>query len=601
MAQTHSRHICKTRQRDLWATVLVLLVCFGWFVFGLERIHMRPDEHLVYIHTSGSLMDTVQYQARQDVQAPLWHSFFWAWRQLTGETEFAARYQGVLFSTLALALLMRLLRAWFWEVRFGWFAALVLSVNALFFTYAFEVRPYPLVLLVATVCMWFYWRWLHDPTPRRAVFYGLSLALLAYVHYFLAFLVVVQGVYLLAQRPARARWMQLGGAVLLAGIVWLPWAPTFVYQVNLLREIDGGSLGIASTTYDTTLPGVMRLLRRTTNQMPLLWAGVLLVGAVMVRRREYALLLLWGLGVPAVALLVNRFANVYDQRYVVYLVLGIGGAAGVALASLPRGWARWLALGVFLALNVWQLPNQLPDRVPYRSIMQRMSNNHQPGDVLLFDNAKEDTGFVRWHLEQYMVPDLLANRVATVDEAADHRRVWFVSGDVRDPNTRARFRELEATHPQVLVTGRCEDECFIARLLEGAPQQTPATVFMAGELGDALPYYGADVDSAAGGGVQVRLWWMVDVPLKRDYSVSVRLVDGDGAVVAAQDGPPTSQDGEVQRTSQMEAGRMVTDWRQLQAPAGTYSLQLVVYEPIGGDVLPANGAEAFQGGTITVP
>ncbi len=587
-----------THKRNLWITSGLLLLMFGLWLYGLGWLHMRPDEHLVYVHTDTSLLGTIRYQATQDVQAPLWHAFFWAWRQVTGDSEFAGRYQGLLWSMLTVSLLYRMVWAMFGGARYGWAAVLLVGVNSHFFTYAFEIRPYPLVLLNATFATWCLYRWWQCPGWWQAALYGVSLALLAYTHYFLAFLVVAHGVYVLMRWPSRRHWMQLAGAAGLALLLWLPWASVFVGQVVTLREIDG-TFGIASTTTATSWRVIANLNRLATNGLPWLVWGVILLGMVTVRRWVYGLLVLWAVGVPAIALTANLFVSVYDPRYIVYMSLGVGGAGGVALASLRGRWVSWGAvIGVWVLL-LWALPGHLPDRTPHRTIYQAMSEMSRPDDVLFFDRGGEGHAYVDWLAEQYISPGL--ERVPTLEAAQQYRRVWHITGEIHNPAVRANFRELERLRPLTAVLGNCQTWCYYAQLLEGAPADRP--VRLAAPNGDTLLFYGAEVIQP-GDELQVEIWWMPDAPLALDYSVSVRLVDATGAIITQTDGPPTSLDGKLHLTSQLTPGRMMLDSRSLAVPpglpAGQYSVQLVAYHPIEGYTLLGPGGDIQIIETISV-
>ncbi|MEO0562011.1 MAG: glycosyltransferase family 39 protein, partial [Chloroflexota bacterium] len=428
-------------QRDTNITLALLLLIFGFWLWGLEWLHMRPDEHLVYMHTDyDSVVGAVTYQATRDVQAPLWHSFFWTWRQLVGDSEFAGRYQGVLWSTITLAMLYRLLHDTFDAPRYGWLAMTFVAVNAHFFTYAFEIRPYPIVLLGSVFSAWCLLRWLDSPTWGRALRYGGSLALLAYTHYFTAFWVAAQWIYAAFQPSARRAWQQLAGATLLAGAVWGIWFPVFLGQVAALRRIDG-TFGIGSTTTATSWSVIEQLALLASNGLPLLLIALFAVGLFTVRRREYAFLLLWAVGAPAIALTANLFASVYDTRYVVYMSLGVGAATAVSLGSLRRVWLP-LSL-VVMALMLWRLPSHLPDREPYRTIFQGMSAASHPDDLLFFDEADLERSYVRWLLNQYTDPILLENGTLDFDEAAHARRVWHITSKLLDPDVQSNFRELE--------------------------------------------------------------------------------------------------------------------------------------------------------------
>lgn len=585
----------------LWITLIILMGIGGFWLYGLGWIIMRPDEQLVYQHTVGSLMDTVWYQGRQDVQAPLWHAFFWTWRQIAGDSEFAGRYQGVLFSLLTIAFVYQLAGRWFDGQHYGWFAMIAVAVNAHFFTYAFEIRPYPVVLLAAVLSMWFLERWLRLQTRRAAIIYGATLALLMYVHYFLAFLGMAQLIYIVAQRPKRAIWMQYGTALLTAFGFWAVWMPIFVGQVITLREIEG-SLGIATTTTATNWKTIWRLLELTTNGLPYLLIAMAVWGGYWVRKREYGLVLLWAFGVPAISFTVNLVANVYDPRYVVAMSLGVGIMAGVVIASTPYWLVRIGLLAAFVGVSVWQIPDHLPDRVPHREIFQTISRLSEPGDVMYFDLVDERSPLTAWQMNQYLAPELESNRVRNPAEAEAHRRIWHVTADLHDSGVRERFWEIERTHPLQMALGDCRRWCFYAQLLEGAPNAEALHTFTAPRFDDRLSFYGADHE-ITDDGIAVRLWWMVEQPLVLDYSMSVRLVDANGGVVMQEDSPPLNAEGEPIPTSQLEAQRMTIDWRNFrQLAAGDYHLQLVVYQPIDGYTLPTEtGEDRVQLQMITVP
>ena len=193
------------RRAWLLAIPLLLLLTF-WLLRVVWMMHMRPDETLVYVFTRFDIPYAVNYLATSDIQAPLWLVLFWIWQHLlAGDTEFAARMLSLFFSLITLALAYRIGCDWFGrKPRYGLFAMAVLGANAYFCIYALEIRPYPLALLLATLSMWLFARWLRRGTWRLALAYGVVVALMFYVHYFLIFLVIAQGIYFLFSRPHAA-------------------------------------------------------------------------------------------------------------------------------------------------------------------------------------------------------------------------------------------------------------------------------------------------------------------------------------------------------------------------------------------------------------
>jgi 4-amino-4-deoxy-L-arabinose transferase-like glycosyltransferase len=603
----------ETRWRWHLLALGVVLAVFALRVGSISSTYMRDDEEIAFRTTAQDLGYTVWYQAEQDVHAPVWFVSFWLWQQVAGSTEFTARIYSILLSVLTTALMVRLGRSWFGTSRSGIFAVVVFGVNAYAQIYSLEIRPYALGMLLATLNMALFQRWLARATWRRALAYGASVALMLWTHYFLAFLVMAQAVYLVVAgllpspptpqgeagqpfhkaengrtlaspvRLDRRRIVQGVGAAGLALLLWLPWLPVFVGQVATLRRIETENgmfrgLGIGNTTEPTTLATIWRFVLLISNGQPLLYALPVVAGLLWARRRgSYALALAWALLVPALNLLVNLLASVYTPRYLSYVAVGVALAVGAGLAALPGRW-RWGALALFSLLSLWAMPSQLPtDRTPLRQVFQTVSALAEPGDAVYFIRANDADLFTRWQIDHYLAPTLRANQLDSFAQALETRAVWFITADYFDPDVQARFHELEATHPLQVVAGSCNRAwCYLAQRLLGPPQAT-SDVF-----GGELAFYGVDSVEAEADGVTARLWWGAETAPGLDYSISLRLLDAQGTLVAQSDGPLNPGADDAVQTSQIVPGRIYTDLRALAPSAplttGEYRLELVVYQ-----------------------
>jgi len=87
------------------------------------------------------------------------------------------------------------------------------------------------------------------------------------------------------------------------------------------------------------------------------------------------------------------------------------------------------------------------------------------------------------------------------------------------------------------------------------------------------------------------LYWRAEEPVEGDYTVFMHLVDGEGRFVFGQDGPPCGGD---YPTDLWAAGEVVEDrWRlrlPWSLPAGTYQVQVGLYQLQGGERLAAYDA-----------
>lgn len=594
---------------DAWVAAAVIFAVAAFLILCIPLLHMHPDEELSYRATNGSLLDTLRWQIDlEDNQAPLWFLGLNIWRRLVGDAEYTSRVLGVMFVLPALALVYRMARSSFGRQSAA-FTPLVLIGNGLFFQYALDIRMYPLVMLVSAISTFLLWRWLQKPTLRAALLYGVSIALMLYTHYLLVFFLVGHGLYFLIAAPLTRRRIQNGVAALAISVVlFLPWIPIAISQINHLRQVEAasgtarGGVGIGVSTFETNAQTIQALANFATSYAPLLYALVLIMGVVVIARRQnnidskaqrrkeklYSLAVIWAIVVPAVYLLVNTRAGVYAPRYISYLTLGLALGVGGTLGLLPTPrWLRWIPLIGLVVLNLNNFGSTLPVRIPFRGLLAEVSAASEPGDVVLLVRAGEDDGFVQWQLDHYLPPEL--SRTTDLSLATEARRVWMLTGDWFNGDVRAAFNTLEPSHPVQQVVGDCNNNwCYLAQLMEAPPLTEPI------RFGDALDFRGAQVNRGSiglrwGPDVDVRLWWTINAALPVNYSFSLRLVDPSGELIAQSDGAINHYGQEVVETSTMQPGRIFIDYRSVQFPLGAaegmYALRLVVYDPATGEPL----------------
>lgn len=592
----------------LFGLFCIFLVA-AFHISSIQNRYMRDDEEIAFRTTNQDLSYTIWYQATQDVHAPVWFSSFWIWRQFIGDSEFMGRVYSVFATMLTLALVYQIGRTWFNSAKVGIFAILILGANSYFFTYGLEIRPYAVNMLVATLSMWCFYRWLKRRTLFSAVLYGLTVALMLYQHYFIVFLVIAQALYLLfLARPTRQMLVQIIGAWLLAFLMWSPWFPVAIHQVETLISIESGFgnargvAGIGSTTEPTTLNGILTLINLATSGQPGLYLLVLVIGLIYAwRKKSYWLLLLWALAVPAVALLVNMVFSVYTPRYITYLSIGVGLVMAVGIASLPRR-IQWLALIVFVSISLWSIPSQFSPRIiKYRDLYQQVAKEAQTGDVLYVEPVVWGDNVVWWQMSHYLPPKLFTSFTSDIDQAQMARRIWFVTNDWFNADVQTNFKKLEPNYPVQQVIGDCNPLwCYLIQLMEAPPLKTPQT------FGTEMPFWGADVNSISDSSVDIHLWWKVDKTPTTSYSIGLQLLDSSGNLVAQADGPINHYGNETVDTNVMQPGKIYIDYRSLALPsvitAGTYQLQLIVYDwQTGKRLLLTDGEDHLMLDPINIP
>lgn len=483
----------------LLITTGLLLFGFIVLVVGIDSMHMRPDEELTFRNMALSFNDSMVRLATRNNQAPLWWIQIWAWQRTAGLTEFAGRINSILWSMLSLSIVYQMGKSWFGERRYGWFSVAILSVNSYFFIYALEIRMYALGMLVVTLSMRAFHRWLTQQTWQSAVLYGLSTALMLYTHYYYAFVILAQVVYFLVFHTGKKttpyiNWKMIKQGFLVALSALIVWLPGIMILYNQLIWISFGEIGgLNIPTKPTNLETILKLAQISSNGLWWLYSGIIIAGAMLLwRKRIFWLTIAWLILSPTIVLIVNLEATIYNVRYTSFFIPAIGLTIGIILAALPLArfgrWINWLILLLICSVSLYNLQSYIPVRVPYRYIFEDVSSHYQDGDVLYALPIYEEL-YLEDQYNRYLPEDLVENRVFSVDEAIDNRRIWFITHFFLEDEVQSEFRALENTHRVWYVADKSEcsrDYCYIAQLMLAAPHEP---IFFAETIG----FSGADI------------------------------------------------------------------------------------------------------------
>jgi mannosyltransferase len=336
---------------------------------------------------------------RQDGAPPLFYALLHVWSSVLGSSDWAVRsLSGVFMTGAAVAL-------WFVGRRLAgragaWTAVIVIAANPYAIRYATETRMYALEIFLVSWGILAFRRALESPTPVRLVQFGAIVALLCYTQYWALYLLFVVAVLLggLAWRGEHrdaARWMLV--AMVVAGITFVPWLPTFLYQ----RAHTGTPWGTPQ------LPGLpfgytLRDFSGGDEQegwlllVPLL--GLLLLGlfgrATDERRIELDLHTqpgarweaIVGAATLAVAFTLNYLAGgAFQSRYsaVVFPFFVVLVARGVTTLSDPRVRAGVVAVVVGLGF-VGGIRNVFTDRTEAGQVAAILRAHAAPGDLVVY-------------------------------------------------------------------------------------------------------------------------------------------------------------------------------------------------------------------------
>lgn len=172
---------------------------------------------------------------RQDGHPPLYYALLHGWMAVVGEGDTAVRALSGIISVATLPL------AWIAGRRVGGrplavAALVVVAVSPYAIRYGSETRMYSLVMLLVFAGWLLVDDALRRPTWPRLVALALIAGALLWTHYWSMWLLAATGVVLLWQawrRPdpeRRRRALRCALALVVGGLLFLPWLPVFLYQ-----------------------------------------------------------------------------------------------------------------------------------------------------------------------------------------------------------------------------------------------------------------------------------------------------------------------------------------------------------------------------------
>lgn len=575
---------------------LTLLAIFFVVIYHLTRESMAYDEGWSMWAVRPDATGETIARVAADVHPPLYFLALDSWVAQVGESALPARMLSIVGAMLGLAATYAVGSKLFdrWT---AWIALIVMGTSSFFVYYAREARMYSLLLALASLSMWAYWRWQSEPSYSHTVVYAISMAVLLYTHYYGLLIVAAQVLHLLVVAPRQiGRWLLCGGLAL-----WLftPWLPVWIEQVRLHPH---GPLAQPAPTNEATVTWLVLML---TSGLSIWMAAPYALGRALLRIPRYRsallLLLVWLLLTPISALAFNAYvAPLYQPRY----IIGILPALALLIAyGLRHVFWKPLAAAWLIGLVSVQLlayPAFWPDRPHWKESMANMIAARQPGEPTLTLLAPQS-------IEAYYDRQLGLRNEHTIDLASGTPLPGDWSHAVEALETApsvwiALPTNLGATWNIAAWLGRNRHvgyrdsvvNVIFYRLDQGRHADRQ---FRFGQLLQMDEAHADRVAAQPGNRVCVTMTLSALGALGQEYSAGLHLVNEANTLIAQQDSGldalPIGQRFDTTRCIEIPA----------TAPEGTYYLHWVIYDWTNGERLPVlegNGADVFWGDAYVV-
>ncbi len=348
----------RVRRLPAWAVaggvVLVLMAFSAYLRTRFLSGQFWMDEALSVGISSHSLT-AIPGVLRHDGSPPLYYLLLHVWMSVFGSSESATHALSALFGVLSIPVATWV--AWsLFGLRAGLIAALLFAMNPFLTAYSQETRMYTLMALLGLLATGGFIHGFIYRRRRYLILFAICQALMLYTHAWGIFFGVGAAVALIpVWRASQDRRALLRDAIYAfggAGVLFLPWLPTLIYQathtgspwdtapnfgapVQISRNIMGGDRATTALVIAAAigLAVLWRRERRNGREGLTMWA-----------------LMLLPIGTLACGWIVSRFSPAWQFRYFAPIVAallllaawGLARARGVGLIALALVFIFWI-------------------------------------------------------------------------------------------------------------------------------------------------------------------------------------------------------------------------------------------------------------------
>ncbi len=632
------------------AAILVLALAVRLWRIDAQSIWY--DEGWSIHLAQASLTDALaQIASPGRTHPPGYYLLLMGWVRLWGSSVVAVRSLSAVLGTLTVWATYGLAWRIYRDRWVGLLAATMLALAPAYIIYAQETRMYALLALCAVLLWQLGYR--RDDTSRaygrrirlwsfgRWVFLVAIAILSVYTHYFSVlcllglnlWIVIELGVRRGSSQPlARMELASWIGAQVAIAVAWAPWLAAAAGRVLEHQTHGAATLTVSAFFQETAaflLGGHIALLGREPLYAHLVLASFLALAIVSLwllaqrEERRTALFLLLQILVPLVALLIlMQLRPGYHPRYLLIILPLMVVLLARGVVRLVRAGARgWVA--AFALLAIWFGTAGVAAQALYGDPYYHRDDARATAALLqdlLPDDAlvvvPTDDWALRYYLDEGMAGIFL--EVDREDAAQVEARIESALQG-RSEAAFVRWRQGTSDHLNVLThwldrfgvhidTHELSGYTVLRYALRDAPAVMAETHHAVRFEDLELLHAAIQAEASRDDALTVAITMRAMSPLDEAYSVSLRLIDQAGQVMAQRDSLLLNQVGDV--TSQWPVGEPVTIYHRLPLGPGlaplSYTVDIGIYseENIEGlDILDQAGAPAgkhYELGTTQV-
>ncbi|MEX1052749.1 MAG: hypothetical protein WEC80_02780 [Patescibacteria group bacterium] len=371
------------------------------------------DEAFSYIMTKQSIAN-IFYLSANDYTPPV-HSLllkFWVW--IFGPGEIVLRSMSLIFY-FASAYVFYLFLTNIFKIKGHWkYAYMTLFfLNPMLHYFAFEARTYSLVVLLTLMSFYFLLKKNYRP-------YIVTAAIGLYTHYFMAFIVLTQILYVFLTEKNKKKLYKYPVYVF---ILFLPWILFVLNQNNIANDpfwISAISLGglklIPAVLYSGYENGFYYLNEIVSNLNLTIYLYIFLGALILFKgssknKKWFTLLFIWGFLPTLLALVISIYKPIFLARYLIISTPAIIMLLVLVNEHLRKPFKYLLFIILFIqTFNFAGLQAENRQKPDYRNTISEIKSQSDSSDLLYVSSELD------YHVAQYYFDE---NRVFIYGKSYD--------------------------------------------------------------------------------------------------------------------------------------------------------------------------------------
>jgi len=416
----HASHIMGA----LGALCCLLAVALALRLLGLGERSLWFDEIMSVQFARSDWYSFVKKVSNREGNMVLYYCILRVWMHL-GDSEVVIRSLSVVFSLTTIAALYAL-GAQLFSRRTGFFAALLMSLNAFDIRYAQEARSYSLLVLLITLAS-LYWVKAVDGSGDQAWRrYCAAASASVYSHFFAGLVLIAHGLSLLFIRRHPLSWQRLQRTAGVLALVTLPVAVFAVTRDKGQLEWIAPSPPSAIWTLFAHLAGGTALMAGIYGILGLYAVGTTWLPPLSTRlpdqqpdRWHLAMVLVWLVAPIALTWTASLFKPMFLDRYLIICLPALVLLAAVGLARIEsHAVLTVVVIGIALATGHslthyyrYGMPGATAE--DWRGVTRYVMSNAGAGDAIVLYPGWIQAAFA------YYQPDLAESGPVTMPSASE--------------------------------------------------------------------------------------------------------------------------------------------------------------------------------------